>query len=86
MRAQGRSSTTPSQRERPWLGLVLPIATAALMALMALCGCATVNLFERDDYLLTKEGQTIGDFTTKADGIWLSRPAIERLQRAKVLP
>ena len=61
---------------------------AISLILLGSLGCAapTVALFERDDYVMTKAGQTVADYTTRADGIWLSRPAVERLQRAKVLP
>lgn len=53
-------------------------------------GCATVNLFEHDSYKMTKAGDRIMRGTnvlmeTTFDGIWYSKEAIEKLQRAKVI-
>ena len=62
-----------------------------LLGVMAiLAGCSTptnrVNLFEDSDYRMTRAGAVVDGMETKLDGVWFSRPAIERLQREKILP
>ena len=60
--------------------------------LMIPAGCLTpkqisrVNLFERTDYLMTAPGDVVAGYTTHTNGVWFSRPAIERLQREAILP
>ena len=56
-----------------------------------LAACSTpapsrVNLFAQSDYIMTVPGDTVAGVTTKTNGIWLSRPAIERLQAERILP
>jgi hypothetical protein len=56
-----------------------------------LAGCSTpkssrVNLFERTDYLMTAPGDVVAGYTTHTNGVWFSRPAVERLQREQILP
>ena len=59
--------------------------------MLILAGCSTpsksrVNLFAQSDFIMTAPGDTVAGFTTKTNGIWLSRPAIERLQAERILP
>jgi hypothetical protein len=62
---------------------------AGVMATLA--GCSTpsksrVNLFADSDYLMTAPGDVVAGYTTHTNGVWFSRPAIERLQRELILP
>ena len=60
--------------------------------IMTLAACSTpnpksrVNLFADSDYKMTVPGDVVAGMTTRTNGIWLSRPAIERLQRELILP
>ena len=63
-----------------------------LGATLMLAGCSTtppasrVNLFDGSDYRFTAPGEMVGDMVTRTNGIWLSRPAVERLQKESILP
>ena len=70
-----------------WLGVMM-LGLAVILA-----GCSTpqptqsrVNLFDASDYRMTVTGDVVAGYVTKTNGIWLSKPAIERLQRERILP
>ncbi len=65
---------------------------AALLSLLAiLAGCSTgkhevkVLMFAPTDYVWTDAGDTVGEYTTHTNGIWLSVPALIRLQDKGVI-
>ena len=64
-----------------------------LGAVVMLAGCSTtrpessrVNLFSEQDYRMTEPGDVVAGMTTRTNGVWFSRPAIERLQKERILP
>ena len=66
------------------------VIAAGVMATLAACSTPSpksrVNLFADADYKMTVPGDLVAGMTTKTNGIWLSRPAIERLQSVRILP
>lgn len=65
--------------------LLISLATSILL------GCASnkVQLFERDSYYMTRDGDKIvrsNEVFEAKTGIWLSKEAIEKLQKSEVLP
>ena len=73
-----------------WKKLLRGFVASAIVAgtMLTLAACSTVNssrvnLFEASDYLMTKPGQVI---TAPKQGIWLSRDAVDRLQKEGCLP
>jgi hypothetical protein len=61
-----------------------------VMLILAACSTPSpknrVNLFADSDYKMTVPGDVVAGMTTRTNGIWLSRPAIERLQAERILP
>lgn len=43
-------------------------------------------MFERSDYLWTAPGDLVAGQVTATNGLWLSIPAILRLQTERILP
>lgn len=67
------------------------LAAMMLGVTMIPAGCLTVEprrvfLFEGSGYIVTRPPDVVAGITTTTNGIWLSRPSIELLQREKILP
>ena len=67
-----------------------PLTFLASLILMAGCTSSRVQLFERDSYFMTRDGDAIVRSNAPpfmlSRGIWLSKEAIEKLQREKIVP
>lgn len=70
--------------------LVIGAMAAGAAAMLAACSTAEpksrVYLFDRSQYVMTVSGDVVSGVTTTNNGIWLSRHAVELLQREKILP
>jgi hypothetical protein len=66
------------------------LAGAIMIPVLFLTGCKTapksrVNLFADSDYRMTVAGDVVAGMVTRTNGIWFSKPAIDRLLDAGML-
>lgn len=82
------------EKQRPRRNLQLGVRLAVLLmagTILNSTGCtsSSVNMFASSDYYVTSPNAVIEDngdkFVCVTNGIWLSRPAVERLQRHRAL-
>ena len=67
-------------------GIAKIATTIGLLAMLAGCSTPpTVNLFEGGDYVMTVPPAVVAGVETKSPGVWLSKDAVARLQKADVL-